>query len=279
MSSATLSAVDGALTSSALVAGAGGLTLLGFGGLARQRPLRVFAESPWLYVRLGALEAANLVLFVGALAIGPLPVVVALHLMAPLLLLAREIVRRRRQPSALVFVEFVLVGAAIALAGAGEPEVGGATQAVLGCVLAIGSAVCVATLVSSIARESAQRATLSSAGWQLVCAGVAGSVLIFAQPPSFPTAGVLVGVGALLLGPGFALYWLGLRGLDATAAGVLGLNEAVFAAIAGALFTGTRITPAAIVAGALVLAAVVLEQRSRRIPVVGGAALMPVGDR
>ncbi|GGN94369.1 hypothetical protein GCM10011610_57250 [Nocardia rhizosphaerihabitans] len=258
-SSAALAAVDGALTSSALVAAAGGATLLTVAAVRGQRPLRVFAETPWLYVQLGALEAANLLLFVAALKCGPLPVVVPLHLTAPLLLLGAAIVRGQRSMSALVGVEFLLVAVAIVVAAGGSTDIG-TGRAVLGCVLAVGSAICVALLVSLIARESAQRPTVASAGWQLAIASVLGAVLIASDPPNASVVWSMVLIGALLLGPGFVLYWLGLRHLDATTASILGLNEAVFAAVVGALFTNTPITLGAVVAGVLVLSALLLRE-------------------
>ncbi|MFG1774244.1 EamA family transporter [Nocardia salmonicida] len=264
MSSAALAALEGSLASSALVAAGGGVTLLLVAGARRQGPIRTLLESPGLYVRLGALEAANLLLFVAALKCGPLPVVVALHLIAPLLLLAAEIIRGRRQPTVLVGIEFVLVGAAVAVAVPGSSAEIGMDRALLGCGLAVGSAVCVALLVSLIARESAQRPTIASAGWQLVVASVLGGGLILTDPPDARTAGSLVLVGALLLGPGFCLYWLGLRGLDATTASIIGLNEAVFAAVVSAIFTNTPITLGAVIGGVLVLSAVVLDDKSRR---------------
>lgn len=44
-------------------------------------------RRPSLYAKLGALEAINLALYVGALQLGPLPVMVALHLMSPVILI------------------------------------------------------------------------------------------------------------------------------------------------------------------------------------------------
>lgn len=265
-SSAALAAVEGALTSSALVAAGGGATLLLIAGVRRQDPLRILRESPGLYMRLGALEAANLILFVAALKCGPLPVVVALHLIAPLLLLAADIVRGLRRLTSLVAIEFLLVGAAVAVAVPGSSSEIRTDRALLGCILAVGSAVCVAMLVSLIARESAQRPTIASAGWQLVVAGILGAALIFTDPPDPRTAGALVLVGALLLAPGFVLYWRGLRGLDATKASIIGLNEAVFAAVVSAIFTDTPITTGAVIGGLLVLGAVMLDDKSRQTP-------------
>ncbi|UGT54434.1 DMT family transporter [Nocardia asteroides] len=258
-SSAALAAVDGALTSSALVAAAGGVTLLMIAGVRGQRPLRVFTETPWLYVQLGALEAANLLLFVAALKCGPLPVVVPLHLTAPLLLLGFAVLRGRRPMTVPVGVEFVLVAVAIAVAAGGSADIG-TGRAVLGCVLAVGSAVCVALLVSLIARESAQRPTIASAGWQLAVASALGAGLVASDPPTVSVVWAMVLIGALLLGPGFVLYWLGLRHLDATTASILGLNEAVFAAVVSALFTDTPISAGAVIAGALVLSALLLRE-------------------
>lgn len=256
-------------STSSLVALGGALTLLTWALLSGEKPLRTFTAHPKLYLKLGGLETANLALYVAALRIGPLPVVVALHLAAPLLIISAGLVRGHRAPTVLVLVELLLVGTAILLVAAWRPENVEVGRAAAGCLLALASAACVATLVSLIAREAGARATVTSAGLQLLLAGIAASPLLLLDPPSLLTAAELPAIGALLLGPGFALYWRALRHLDATTASIIGLNEAVVAALVGALYTDTRLTAATVGAGALVLLAVGLEQRSswtRRAP-------------
>ncbi|MGN2641441.1 DMT family transporter [Nocardia takedensis] len=264
LSSAALSTLEGALTSIALVPAGGSAMLLILAVVRGDDPRRIFAASPRFYLRLGGLEAANLVLFVAALRIGPLPMVVALHLTAPLLLIAARIVRRERKLTVLVVFEMFLVGAAIWLAAAWRPTAVEPEKIVLGCVLAVGSAVCVAMLVSLVARESAVRTTIASAGLQLLIASMLSSALMVTAPPRAAVVGWLLLIGATLLGPGFALYWYAMRRLDATTASIVGLNEAVIASIAGAIFTDKGITLGALAAGVLVLSAVAIEMWSRR---------------
>lgn len=258
--SSALLAVLAAPTTSCLVALGGAVTLLLVARLRGERPWRVFAAHPALYLQLGGLETANLVLYVTALRIGPLAVVVPLHLAAPVLLIGVGLLRGRRTFTAAVAVEIVLVGAAMWLVTARHPASLAVGAVVAGCVLALGSAACVATLVSLISREAEARSTITSAGLQVLVAGIAGSPLLALDPPTPLGAAELLAVGALLLGPGFALYWRALRRLDATTASIVGLNEAVVAALVGALCAGTRLTAATVGAGALVLGAVGLEQ-------------------
>ncbi|WP_024803641.1 DMT family transporter [Nocardia sp. BMG51109] len=267
--SSALLAVLAAPTTAGLVALGGAVTLLVLARLCGERPWAALTARPALYARLGGLETANLALYVAALRIGPLPVVVALHLTAPVLIITAAVVRGRRAPTVPVLVEMLLVAAAIWLVTGRHPAGGGTSAAVTGCLLALGSAACVATLVSLIAREAGPHHTITSAGLQLLVAGIASSPLLLLDLPRARTAAELAAVGALLLGPGFALYWQALRWLDAATASIIGLNEAVVAALVGALCTGTRITTATAAAGVLILCAVGLEQRwaaRRRVP-------------
>ncbi|WP_280263758.1 DMT family transporter [Nocardia wallacei] len=267
-SSALLAALAAPATAG-LVALGGAVTLLVLARLCGERPWDTLTAQPALYARLGALEAANLALYVAALRIGPLPVVVALHLTAPVLIITVALLRGRRPPTVPVLLELILVAVAIWLVTGRPPAGAGASSAVLGCLLALASAGCVAALVSLIARKATANNTITSAGLQLLLAGTAGSPLLALEPPSAVVAAELAALGALLLGPGFALYWQALRRLDAATASIIGLNEAVVAALVGALCTGTRLTTATVGAGVLILLAVGLEQRSaprRHVP-------------
>ncbi len=260
--SSALLAVLAAPTTSCLVAFGGAVTLLIVARLRGEHPWRAFAAHPGLYLRLGGLETANLVLYVTALRIGPLPVVVPLHLAAPVLLITVGLVRGHRPPTVPVAVEVLLVGAAMWLVTTHHPASLAVGEVVAGCLLALASAACVAILVSLIAREAEARSTVTSAGLQVLLAAIAGTPLLAIDPPTPRSAAELLAVGALLLGPGFALYWRALRRLDATTASIIGLNEAVVAALVAALYIGTRLTVATVGAGGLVLAAVGLEQWS-----------------
>nr|WP_246462064.1 EamA family transporter [Nocardia transvalensis] len=163
----------------------------------------------------------------------------------------------------------MLVAAAIWLVTGRHAAGRDAGAAIAGCLLALGSAACVAALVSLIVRAAGPNHTITSAGLQLLVAGAASSPLLAFDPPRPTVAAELAAVGALLLGPGFALYWQALRWLDAATASIVGLNEAVVAALVGTVCTETRLTAATAAAGVLILLAVGLEQRSaprRRVP-------------
>ncbi|MGF6892959.1 drug/metabolite transporter (DMT)-like permease [Nocardia sp. GAS34] len=267
-SSALLAALA-APTTAGLVALGGAVPLLVSARLRGQHPWATLTAHPALYLELGLLEAANLALYVAALRIGPLPVVVALHLTAPVLIIAVALLRGRRAPTLPVLLELLLVAAAIWLVTGRHPGGTAAGSAVAGCGLALGSAACVAMLVSVIARQPGPSHTTTSAGLQLLLGGAASSPLLALDPPSVPVAAELAAVGALLLGPGFALYWRALRWLDAATASVIGLNEAMVATLVGAVCTRSLPGSATAAAGVLILIAVGLEQRSaprRRVP-------------
>lgn len=259
-SSALLAAMAAPATAG-LAALGGAVPLLLSARLRGQRPWATLTAHPALYIRLGALEAANLALYVAALRVGPLPVVVALHLTAPVLIIAAALLRGRRAPTPPVLLELLLIAAAIWLVtGYHSGPVAG--PVVAGCGLALGSAACVAMLVSVIARQPGPNHTTTSAALQLLLGGVASSPLLALDPPSVPVAAALAVVGATLLGPGFALYWQALRWLDAGTASVIGLNEAVVATLLAAAYTHTLPAWPTAAAGVLILIAVGLEQRS-----------------
>ncbi|WP_156747643.1 hypothetical protein, partial [Nocardia sp. 852002-51244_SCH5132740] len=97
--SSALLATLAAPTTAGLVALGGAVPLLIWARLRGQHPWATLTAHPALYFRLGGLEAANLALYVAALRMGPLPVVVALHLTAPVLIIAAALVRGRRAPT------------------------------------------------------------------------------------------------------------------------------------------------------------------------------------
>lgn len=229
--------------------------------LRRRRPAEALRTRPCLYLGLGALEAINLALYVGALRIGPLPVMVALHLTSPVILIAVDVARRRRPASRMVGVEIALVAGAVGLVAVAVPAGSSAGDVVAGSALALGSAVALAMLISQVAHAAEGQDPDVAAGLQLSVAAVLTAPLAIAAAPAAETVGWLVLVGVGLLGPGFALYWRALRAVDAPLAGVLGLNEAVIASLVGALAFSVDIGLATLGAATLVLAAVALELR------------------
>ncbi|MGW1739137.1 hypothetical protein ACWCPQ_10030 [Nocardia sp. NPDC001965] len=263
-SSAGIAGVGARGFAAAPVAAGGAVALLAFAVMRGTDPWRDFRRSPGLFLWLGVLEVLNLVCYVAALHIGPLPVVVALHLTAPVLMIITQIVRGRRAVTVAVTAELTAVGVAIWLVASHQSTDTALGPALAGCALAVASAACVAGLITLVVRESADRPSGSAAGLQLLTASVLGApllgfALLTGDGPSLGQTTALAAIGALLLGPGFACYWLALRDLDEVLAGLVGLNEAVVATVTGAVVVGSDISAATLLAGALVLGAVGLE--------------------
>ncbi|WP_431971551.1 hypothetical protein [Nocardia sp. bgisy134] len=225
-----------------------------------RRPWRELRANPGTYLRLGFLEAANISMYVAALAIGPVGVVVALHLASPILLLAGAVMSGARKLSTPIVIEAGLLVAAVAVVSMRPGIETSTTAALLGCVLALGSAAAVTALIILVARESRRGDPIVSAGLQLAVAGLLTTpLLVTTATGSWQHMAIEVSLGAALLGPGFAAYWYGIAHLSAPTAGVLGLNEAVVAASVVAAVDSSRISVQTIAAGALVAAAVVLD--------------------
>lgn len=265
-SSATLAQAGGAPAAAPPVVAAGGaLMLLLATAVAGRSPLRLLAAHWRMALIVGAFEAANLSLYLLALRTGPLPLMVALHLTAPVLLVLWQVARRERAPSVLVATELALIAGAVWLVADAQPAGQATTDALRGAALSLGSAVVLAaqiTVMARLAKRDSRPDAVFSAGSQLAVAAVLSSPLLFAGalPPAADSA-LLLGVGAALLAPGFALYWRALRGLRPAAASIIGLAEGVIAPLVGAVAFAAAIGGAAVAAAALVLLAVVIELR------------------
>jgi drug/metabolite transporter (DMT)-like permease len=264
-SSAALAHEGSHLAAGAPIVAAGGAVLLcAVAAVRGRRALDAVRARPALYVRLGGLEAVNLALYTGALRLGPLPVIVALHLTSPVILIAADVARGRRPASAGLWCEFALIAGAIALVALAVPAGSSAGHVLWGSLLALASAAALALLISQVAEAAGGQDPDVAAALQLSIAAVLTAPLAVVAAPSAATARDLLLVGVVLLGPGFALYWRALRGLDAPLAGILGLNEALVASVVGALAFDAEIGWATLGAAALVLAAVALELRRGR---------------
>jgi drug/metabolite transporter (DMT)-like permease len=248
-----------------LVAGGASVVLVLAAAAGRQRIIRTLRCEPRFYLLIGGLEAANLVLYFAALNIGPTPVVVALHLSTPVLLIGHRLATRQRKVDLLVCSEVALILIAIALVVADPVAYSNALTVSIACVLSLGSAVAVAVLISTIASESENHPAAASAAIQLALAALASlPLLVFAGSANPRDVVLLFGAGALFLGPGFLMYWVALKRLDATTAGVIGLNEAVVASILVGVVRAGDVTLTSITAGALILVSVGLELLGRR---------------
>ncbi|MGH3937884.1 MAG: DMT family transporter [Pseudonocardiaceae bacterium] len=246
-----------------LLAAGGAVTVLivVLAGPARSQLRRIASvpRYPTSLLVIGLLEALNLGLYAAALAWGPVPVVVALHLMSPLLLMALAVIRRQRRLDSVVMLQVLLVISGIILFGMQPAEQPGSKPLVAG-VLAVGSAVALTALISAVAKLAPTTNPDIAAAAQLTIAAVATTPMILvAAPLDQFDAMVLLGAGAFFLGPAFAIYWRSLRGLNATTAGMLGLNEVVSATLFSATLFGEQISFVVGLSGVLMLTAVVLE--------------------
>jgi drug/metabolite transporter (DMT)-like permease len=229
-----------------------------------QRVIRALRSDLRLYCIIGGLEFANLILYFAALNIGPTPVVVALHLSTPVLLIGYGLVTGRRSLDVLVCIEIALIVAAIVLVVLDPVQFASPLLVAAACAMSLGSAVAVAILIKIIASESGTRPAAASAGIQLGIAALLSLPLFFFHQADHREITLLVAAGALLLGPGFLLYWIALKALDASTAGVIGLNEAVVASLLVSSLRAGDATPTTLFAGALILVSVGLELRGRR---------------
>ncbi|MFB7878873.1 EamA family transporter [Nocardia sp. NPDC056064] len=231
---------------------------------AGRGPLRDLRAHPKTFLVLGFLEAVNITLYAAALAIGPTPVVVALHLTSPIILLLGALLGRRRPLDARAITEIALVLAAIVLVSMRPGTTVSTAQAIAGCALAFGSAVSVAALITLVARASARRGDPTvAASLQLGVAGVLTLPYLLVGTANPGQLLIEFGLGALLLGPGFALYWRAMRTTDAATAGVIGLNEAIVAWTLIAALDHASMSIWLLAAGGLIVIAIVLEQDAR----------------
>ena len=261
--SAAVAVIDSPKSAPIVAAGAS-IALLSAACIGRQPIRGLFIGSPKLFLLLGLIEAANIALYFGALAIGPTPVVVALHLTAPMMLIALDALRGKRRVNLLLLAELAAIILAISLV-VGDPQRGsGMGSTVLACVMALGSAAAVAVLITLISRSSGQRPAAASAGIQLGLAALFVSPMLAFGVGSPEQVLSLMAVGGALLGPGFLLYWIGMRKSDATTAGIIGLNEVLVASLLVGLVGTGGITLATVIAGALIVIAVGLERFSLR---------------
>ncbi|MEV6253922.1 DMT family transporter [Nocardia sp. NPDC051911] len=246
-----------------LVAIGAAIPLLSVAAVTGRRPALELYSHGSTYFRLGLLEAVNISLYVAALAIGPVPVVVALHLASPIMLLVLAMYTGKRAVNVRILVELLLLVAAIVLVSARPASEIDTGSALIGCGLALGSAAAVTALIVLVARESPDRDPTVSAGLQLAVAGVLTAPFLTMTTWDWERTFAELALGAALLGPGFALYWRAMRRLSPQIAGALGVNEALVASIVVAAVDRSQLSLPTVAGGVLVAAAVLLDAGER----------------
>jgi drug/metabolite transporter (DMT)-like permease len=264
VSSALLADLDGHLVGgAALVALGAGLALTVTAAARGRFSKNALRDKAASLVVLGVLEALNLALYLAGLRLGPVPVVVALHLTSPILLLLWACARRQRRFGASEALTVALIAGGITLVATTRHAQGGGSVLVASA-LALGSATAVAALITIVTRTASSIDPDLGAAAQLTLAALLISPSAAVSPPGTGTLVRLAVIGALLLAPGFALYWRALRDLTPATAGIVGLNEAIVAALVSDLVLGHRPTLASLVGTTLILTAIATELMSNR---------------
>jgi drug/metabolite transporter (DMT)-like permease len=241
------------------------LSLLGLSKV-RGKPISAIFRRHWRYFGvLGILEALNLGFYAGALHLGPLPAMVGLHLTSPILMVIWATLTRQRALTPALLVELALIVAAVVLVAIGPSQHHSTMSVVAGAVLALASAVALAVLISRVASTATNFDPDVAAALQLTIAATLTLPLVLTDPPTVTRLWRLGLTGAVLLGPGFALYWRALRQLGAQAAGILGLNEAIVASLLGVVVFESHFALVTLAAAGLVLVAVAIELGSDHV--------------
>ncbi len=224
-------------------------------------PFAVVAALRWRLLALGAIEAVNVLAYYVALQLAPVGPVMALHLTAPVLLTVIALGRRRRRPTVPAIGALALVCAALVLIAVARPDPGRYPHALLGFVLSLASAGCLALFISLVGLAAADVPPLSAAGAQMLVSGLLLSPALLALRDHPADTGRLVALGLLAFAPACWLYWAAMRRLTPISASTILLAEPFTGAlVAIVLYRSIPSAPQAL-AAVLVLAAVYLDLR------------------
>lgn len=243
-----------ALAATCLLCLGAGVALTAAGGVRRA------GASVRDLAALAALEALHSALLVAALRSGDTVTVIALHLTAPIILLAAVARGRLAGPQK---AAAALATATVVLAAQATPQAGGpASDPQLGAALAALAACSLAALMWKSGRVMRRGADArQTAAVQMLGAAALLAPAAAAAPPSLSAAGNVLALGALLCAPSMLMLYRIFRVVDPAAAGVLFLCEPVFgAAVAFALFGDVPSITAAFAALCAVAAARVQQR-------------------
>jgi drug/metabolite transporter (DMT)-like permease len=265
---ATASAVEvGPLRFSFLIAAGATLPLLWLGRrIDRDVPARM---GP---ARIGALAALTITqasLYVGALIVGPVGPVAAIHLSVPVVYLVVQLVTRKRPLDVLTWLVLALIIAGIALAAQGETGDATGSDPLLGVLLALGSVIALAAYLWLVSVWGRSRRVREAAGWVQVTTLVVLFPSLGLGVPSPADLGLVIVAGAVLFVPAVLTQWWALPRLAPTVFGIVILSEAVFTAGFAALIFGDALSPLVILAGVIIVLATGIEVSRTRGGVPG----------
>ncbi len=251
----------GPLRFSFLIAAGATLPLLAFGNLA-ERASSLPHMSKREILALAVLNITQASLFVGALLVGPVGPVTAIHLGVPIVyLLAQLATRSRRFDGATIAVLILIVGG-IALAAQSDPGDRG-SQPLLGVLLAVCSVVAFAAYLWLISTWGRERNILEGAGLVQLTSFVLLIPSLLIGLPSLVDIWIVLAAGVILVAPAIIAQWYALPRLAPVVFGVVILGEAVFAAGFAAFFFAEPLSPLIILAGIIIVIATAIEISKR----------------
>lgn len=247
----------GPLRFSLLVAAGATLPLLAFGNVA-ERASSLPHMSKREILALAVLNIAQASLFVGALLLGPVGPVTAIHLGVPVVYLLAQLATRSRRFDRATILILVLMVLGAALATRAEPGDTG-SEPLLGVLLAAASVLALAGYLWLISTWGRERNILGGAGLVQLTTLVLLIPSLVIGIPSLADIGIVLAAGVILVAPAIIVQWYALPRLAPVVFGLVLLSEAVFAAGFAAYFFDEPISPLIVVAAVIIVAATAIE--------------------
>ncbi|MBV1856583.1 EamA family transporter [Catellatospora tritici] len=219
-----------------------GLALLGLGAVAGRRPSHVFtALGVRRIAALGAIEAVNVACYYLALQWAPVGPAMAVHLLAPVLLAGAGLLRGTVTAVRRTFAAIGLTALALLFLGFGGDSGAPYPRMVLGLLLSLASAGCLALFVSMVRVSAHDVAPMSAAGAQMLASGLLLSPSLLAAGDGRAVGGLAL-IGLVLFAPACWLYWVAMRRLSPITASTVLLAEPLFGAAVAYAVYGQRPT-------------------------------------
>ncbi|MET9311011.1 EamA family transporter [Kribbella sp. NPDC003505] len=250
------------LAAAAIVELVTGVVLVALGLAQGGRPVAAIAGLGRLLPLLAVMETANVALYYVALQLAPVGPVMALHLTAPVMLTAVELARGRRRLTPAQVGSLLLICAALAVLGLGGRFVGNRPHLVVGLLLSLVSAGCIAVFITIVSKVAGKTSPTMGAGVQMLCSGLVLAPALFVIRVATDDLVSLVMTAASLFAPACLLYWRAMRDLAPITAGRVQLAEPLFGAVAAMAIFAIRPSGFEAFSAVLVLVAVLLELRA-----------------
>ena len=251
----------GPLRFSFLIAAGATLPLLAFGNVA-ERASSLPHMSKREILALAVLNIAQASLFVGALLVGPVGPVTAIHLCVPIVYLLAQLATRSRHFDRATIAVLVLIVGGVVLAAQADPGDRGSAP-LLGVLLAVASVVALASYLWLISTWGRERNILEGAGLVQLTSFVLLIPSMLIGIPSLRDIWIVLAAGVILIAPAIIMQWYALPKLAPVLFGLVILSEAVFAGGFAAFFFDEPLPPAVVLAGVIIVIATAIEISKR----------------